>query len=109
MSACTARNSGPGSPIEIRSLGGHVAKAPSQWKRQTREPLRLDSHVPVEVAETEWPIVVERYGLIPALSRQRAVLLHHSRDCGSRKECMSDVEILGVSVLCPSGAIRGHA
>ena len=65
MSACTARNSGPGSPIEIRSLGGHVAKAPSQWKRRTREPLRLDCHVPVEVAETEWPIVVERYGLIP--------------------------------------------
>ena len=40
-------------------------KGPISMGTHGLEPLRLDSHVPVEVAETEWPIVVERYGLIP--------------------------------------------
>ena len=45
-----------------RHLGRH---ARGRRERRPREPVRsLAANIPVEVAETEWPIVVERYGLV---------------------------------------------
>ena len=55
---------GRGSTASSSSARGAAGRCPTATTG-SRTRARAMANIPVEVAETEWPIVVERYGLVP--------------------------------------------
>ncbi len=53
-----------------RHVGRHAARATATTA--LTNPASLAANIPVEVAESEFPILVERYGLVPDSRRRRA-------------------------------------